>query len=190
MAEYTPPNTINPIFNPQIFDLRDKVGTTISSGEITEIQDEIALYTTALTPAFTKTIIQNIPITKNQEQPIFQIASLPAGSYVITIQCNVVCNTITPTWTNATLFLQFLTAQVGQSTRIQQASSFCAISPPSSNSVPISATFFVQSTTSNALVNMSFILLMDQNGNIGTNSGFGTTFKVKSFTDLIYTPII
>lgn len=190
MAQYTPPNTINPIFDPEVFNLRDLMGTTVSSGDITAIEDEIALYTTALTPAFTSKKISQIPISKNSSQGIFFINSLSAGSYVITIQANVTLYTITPTWTRATIVLQFVVANEGQLTTYQQANTVCAIAPPSSSSCPISATFFVQSTTSAPLTDMSFQLTMDQDGNIGTNAGLGQTYKVKSYTDLIYNPII
>lgn len=75
MAEYTPPNTINPIFNPEIYNIQDLIGTTINSGDVTEIEDTIALFENAITPAYSinkvPTSSSGLPYSKGQQTAVF-----------------------------------------------------------------------------------------------------------------------
>lgn len=87
MAEYRPPNTINPIFDPEIFNLRDKIGTTITAGDIAAIDTAIADFQTELIPYnFVGTAPQTqISYTAASGGVLISSLSLSAGSFIITL---------------------------------------------------------------------------------------------------------
>ncbi len=147
MAEYTPPNTINPIFNPQIFDLTDKVGTTITNGDIAEIDEEILAFQEALTPY---SLIQTGPTsqisyTAGGTQANIINFLLEPGAYIITINGQIQFPTTSYNWVQSEISFSSAGAP---STARQQANIQTPPNVPRPTILNVTNTFFANSNTS------------------------------------------
>ena len=145
MAEYNPPNTVNPIFNPQIFNLRDKVGTTITAGDITEIDEEILAFQEALNPyTFIGTgPTSQISYTAGTYPANIVNVLLEPGAYIITINGQIQFPTTSYNWVQSEVSFSV----GGVNTSLQQANIQTPPNVPRPTILNVTNTFFVNSNT-------------------------------------------
>lgn len=175
MAEYTPPSTVNPIFNPQIFNLRDKVGTTITAGDIADIDTAIADFETELTP-------YNFVGTAPQTQISYTAASggvliatlsgIGSGSFIITLNGQAQFPTTSYNWIQTMI----TTTALGGSS-VQQANIQTPPNVPRPTIANVNNIFFVRSSPAGSNIGVNVYFSSDVNCIIAADSFLFTIVK-------------
>lgn len=175
MAEYNPPNNVNPIFNPQVFDLRDKVGTTITAGDIEAIDTAIADFQTELTPY---NFVGNAPPNQISYTAasggvlIAAVSGIGSGSFIITLNGQAQFPTTSYNWIQT----EITTTAVGGSSA-QQANIQTPPNIPRPTIANVNNIFFVRSSPAGTNITVYVYFSSNVNCIIAANSFLFTIVK-------------